>query len=269
MALLKIEQTGHVLTIGLDRPEKRNAISLQMMRELASAYTALCDDPDLRCGVLYSTSDVFCAGLDLFDMGPALMGQDGDAAPAFVSDDQVDPFNWASVAGRQGRRRTKPIVTAVNGRCMTAGIELALATDIVVAETTSTFAQSEVKFGLMPLGGAIERFTQRLGWGDAMRLLLTGDTFSAEEAHALGIVQRLTAEGGARETAQTLARSIADNAPLAVQGVLQNAYEALDAASEASSTLRPYMLDHVSQSNDLREGIAAMVEKRPPAFRGA
>ncbi|MEO1013555.1 MAG: crotonase/enoyl-CoA hydratase family protein [Pseudomonadota bacterium] len=265
--LIRTEVRGHVLTVGLDRPDKRNAVNRQMMREISAAYSELCDAPDLRCAVLYSTSDMFCAGLDLIDMAPLLMQQAG-VDDVIVTDDQVDVFNWAGAAGRPGRRRSKPVVTAVNGKCLTAGIELALSTDIVVAEASSVFAQAEVRWGMMPLGGAIERFTQRLGWGDAMRLLLTGDEFSAAEAHRLGLVQEVVSDGGAFDRAFEIAERIAANAPLGVQGVIENAYVALDDPQHASKRLRPYGQETISPSKDLQEGVAAVFQKRAPIYKG-
>ncbi len=113
--LILVEQTGSTLKTGINRPERRNAINQEMFRGLAAAYTRLCDNPELRCGILYSTSELFTADLDLMDMAAVLTGQED--APQLVEDDQVDPFDWASVAGKQGRKRTKPIISAINGKC--------------------------------------------------------------------------------------------------------------------------------------------------------
>ncbi|MCF6275721.1 MAG: enoyl-CoA hydratase-related protein, partial [Robiginitomaculum sp.] len=170
---IKIEKTDHIMTIGLNRPAKKNALTRAMLRGLTKAYTDLCDDPDLRCGILYSTSDIFTAGLDMMDVAPALMNPNDDGMEP-TADDEVDPFGWAGLDGKVGRLRNTPMITAVNGRCFTAGIELALGTDIIIADADATFTQAEIRRGLMPLGGATARYVNRFGWGNAMRWLLTG-----------------------------------------------------------------------------------------------
>jgi enoyl-CoA hydratase len=265
--LLKVTQDNHILMIGLNRPEKRNALNSEMFRGLSAAYTTLCDDPELRCGVLYSEADLFTSGLDLQDMAPVLLDQEG--LRILTEENQVDPFNWASAGARRGRMRTKPVITAINGRCFTAGIELALSTDIVVADENVVFAQTEVRRGLIPLGGAIERFVTRFGWGNAMRYLLSGDSFDAAEALRIGLVQEVVATGGARARAVDLAVRIASAAPIGVRGVLANAIVAQEAgAMAAAEHLRPYVREHISKSQDLMEGMKSVFEKREPAFRG-
>lgn len=265
--MIKTDTQGPILTIGLNRPEKRNALSADMFRGLSEAYTRLCDDPQLRCGLLYSTSDMFSAGLDLMDMAARLTGQQ-DPEP-MTEEHQVDPFNWGSVSGKVGRLRTKPIVTAINGRCLTGGLELALATDILVAEETTTFNQGEVRRGLIPLGGAIERFTTRFGWGNAMKWLLTGDSFDVQEAYRIGLVQEIVPEGKTLDRAMEIAERIASAAPLAIEGVIRNANVArFEGSLKAAQDMMPFMLETVSTSEDLREGIASMFEKREPVYHG-
>ena len=267
--LIKVEKQGHILTIGLNRPDKKNALDTEMFQGLSAAYAQLCDDKNLRCGVLYSTADIFSAGLDLMAMAPTLMGQPGDDAPVMTAEDQVDPFNWASVSGKIGRQRNTPLIAAVNSRCYAGGLELALGTDVVVAEEDATFAQAEVRRGLIPMGGAIERFVTRFGWGNAMQWLLSGDPFDVNEAHRIGLVQRITPTGKAFETAMELAERIASAAPIAVGGVLENAYLALDQGqSAAAKHMMPFMLGNVAPSKDLQEGIASLMQKRDPAFAG-
>lgn len=266
-ALIDLERRGPILLIGLNRPEKRNALNQKMLRELSAAYAALCDEPDLRCGVLHSTADLFSAGLDLVDMAPMLTAESDEAAPVLTAEDEVDPFGGASASGRVGRPRTKPIVTAVEGRCHTAGLELALATDIVVAGGDAIFAQDEVRHGLMPLGGAVERFVRRCGWGEAMRWLLTGEAFSAAEALRIGVAQEVTPAGSALARALEIAGAVAAAAPAGIRGVLENA--ALAELTAAAAHLRPYGRAHISRSQDLQEGLMARFEKRAPVFTGA
>ena len=138
---ISTERRDHVFLIGLDRPSKMNALDLQMLGELSAAYTEYDDDEALRCAVVYSTGDHFTAGLDLANVGPAMAhGQ------ATWPDTSVNPW------GTNGRRRTKPVVCAVNGRCLTAGIELMLASDIRLAARGAKFGQIEILRGIFPFG---------------------------------------------------------------------------------------------------------------------
>ncbi|MCA9663642.1 MAG: enoyl-CoA hydratase/isomerase family protein, partial [Myxococcales bacterium] len=155
---LKVEARGAVLTIGLDRAAKRNAFDLTMLRELSVALTRYDDDPALRCALLYAEGDHFTAGLDLAEVGPAVRG----GAPLFPAGG-VDPL------GLHGRVRRGPLVMAVQGWCLTIGIELLLAADVRVAARDCRFGQIEIKRGIFPFGGATIRLPAIAGWGDAMR----------------------------------------------------------------------------------------------------
>jgi enoyl-CoA hydratase len=137
------------------------------------------------------------------------------------SEDNVDPVNL------RGRLRTKPLVSAVQGICFTLGIELMLASDIVVAASDCRFAQIEVKRGIMPSAGATIRMTERAGLGNALRYLLTGDEFNAETALRLGFVQEVVAPGSERQRAIKIATLISEHAPLAIAATLANARKAV------------------------------------------
>src|SRR3954471_6705047 len=215
---LSIERDGHLLLMGLNRPEKRNAFDLAMLEELSLAYAELESDDDLRAGVLYANGDHFTGGLDLISVGPNLAsGQ--------------SPF---PEAGRDPWRLdgawTKPVVAAAQGWVMTLGIELLLAADVRVARADARFSQLEVRRGIYPFGGASVRFPQVAGWGNAMRWILTGDEFDAAEALRVGLVQEVAADGAAAlERARAIARTIAEEAaPLGVRTTLASAHRARD-----------------------------------------
>jgi enoyl-CoA hydratase len=254
-----VERRGAVLLIGLDRPEKRNAADLRMLRELALAYGRLDGDPGLHVGLVFAHGDHFTAGLDLTDVVPAVTGTGLDIVPeGGVHPWQVD-----------GQALTKPVVLAVQGTCLTLGVELALASDIVIADETARFGQIEVSRAILPFGGATTRLPRRAGWGDAMRYLLTGDLFGAEEARRIGVVQEVVPEGAAFDRALRLAERIAAQAPLAVQATLANARLAVregDAAAEAM--LQPELV-RLLASDDAREGVAAFSERREARFSGS
>jgi enoyl-CoA hydratase/carnithine racemase len=247
------ETRGALLLIGVNRPEKMNAFDADMLRGLSEAYTRMESDPAIRCGVVFAHGDHFTAGLDLMNVAPLMLQGQLDLGG-------VDPW------GVQARRRTKPTVIAVHGRCLTLGIELCLAQDVTVAASNTRFAQIEVKRGIFPFGGATIRLPQVAGWGNAMRWLLTGDEFGAEEAHRIGLVQEVVEPGKQLERAIEIAETIAAQAPLAVQATLANARLALDAEAAARALL-PEIL-RLMQSEDAREGLMSFVERRAAKFSG-
>ncbi|MCZ7684670.1 MAG: crotonase/enoyl-CoA hydratase family protein [Sandaracinaceae bacterium] len=201
---VRAEARGQLHLIALDRAEKRNAFDLRMLRELAEALTAYEDDAGARCAVLYAEGDHFTAGLDLAEVGPAVK-----SGAALFPEGMVDPL------GLYGRVRQKPLVMAVSGWCLTVGIELCLAADVRVAADDARFGQIEVNRGIFPFGGATIRLPQVAGWGNAMRWLLTGDLFDAQEAHRIGLVQEVVPAGQHRDAAVAIATTIAARAPSA------------------------------------------------------
>ncbi|KAA0086433.1 enoyl-CoA hydratase [Mycolicibacterium sp. P9-64] len=253
-----LERDGHVLVMSLNRPEKRNAFNVGMLADLSRAYALLERDDTLRAGVLVANGDHFTAGLDLTDVGPYIAaGQ--DPMPA----DGRDPW-------RLDGEWTKPVVAAVQGRCLTLGIELLLAADIGIAASDARFAQLEVLRGIYPFGGATFRLPRQAGWGNAMRWLLTGDEFDAAEAHRIGLVAEVVdGADAAKARAREIAHVIADRAaPLGVQATLasaQLAHAQGDAA--AIDRLRPEVV-RLFGTADAAEGVQSFIERRAAQFRG-
>jgi len=165
-----------------------------------------------------------------------------------------------------GKARTKPVVIAVHGRCLTLGIELCLAADVVIAAKDTRFAQIEIKRGIFPFGGATFRFVQVAGWGNAMRWLLTGDEFGADEAHRIGLVQEVALPGTQRERALEIAQTIAAQAPLGVQATIASARKSL--LEEAAARALIPEVQRLMVTADAREGVASFVERRPAKFEG-
>jgi enoyl-CoA hydratase len=256
---ITVDLDGHVLRVGINRPEKRNAFDLLTIEQLAAAYERLADDEEARVGVLYAHGDHFSAGLDLAEVGPAVAAR-GPAALA--GSGRYDPF------GVWGPAVPKPIVMAVNGIAFTLSIELALACDVVVAADDVRFAQLEIGRGILPFGGATFRAPARLGWGNAMRYLLTAEEFGAEEARRIGLVQEVVPRGRHVERALEIARTIAAQAPLGVRGTLENARVARAAAEEAAVAHLRDLLPRVLASGDAAEGIRSFVERRQGRFTG-
>ena len=157
------EIIDRMMLIGLDRVAKRNAFDMHMIDDLSLALTEYENNPELRCAVIFAHGDHFTAGLDLVELQPKI--------PQGIfnfGESQINPW------GVGGRRRTKPVVVAVQGICYTAGVELMLNADVVIASENTVFGQLEVLRGTMPSGGATVRFVQAAGWEKAMPYLLTG-----------------------------------------------------------------------------------------------
>lgn len=252
-----LEQKGHLLLIGLNRADKYNAADMELLEQLALAYGKLDSDPNLRVGVVYAVGDHFTAGLDLADVAPRL-NADG---LAMVPEGGLDPW------GIQTKSTSKPVVMAIQGTCFTLGVELALNSEIVIASDDSVFAQLEVSRGILPFGGASKRMPRAAGWSNAMRYLLTGEKFDAQEAHRLGIVTEVVAKGKQLERAIELAEKVAAQAPLAVQAALASARAALeDEASEDAFVGK--RLARLAASNDARRAMEAYLSKQPVEFEG-
>ena len=254
------EQRGPLLLMQIDRAAKRNSFTPAMYLQLAEAYTRLDDDPALRVGVLHAAGEHFTAGLDLPSFAPYM--QRGErVAPAGL----VDPCNL----GQDGyRRRTKPVVVAVQGITYTLGIELMLAADIVVAADDCRFSQLEVKRGIMATGGATLRMAERAGLGNALLHLLTGDEFDAQEAWRLNFVQKVVSRALVLDQALQIAEQIAAQAPLAVVATRLNALQCVEAGPLAAMQEFEATQCRLASSEDAAEGVRSFVEKRPARFMG-
>lgn len=256
---VSVEREGHVLLIGMNRPEKRNALDLDMYWELAAAYGELHNNPELRCGLLFAHGDHFTAGLDLVQWAPLFSeGKFPD-----IPDDMIDPFGLD-----EDRRLCKPLVMAVQGICYTVGFEMLLTTDVRIAASNLRLAQIEVQRGIYPVGGATVRMFQELGWANAMRYLLTGDEITAQEAYRLGLVQGVAEPGQELDRALEIANRISKQAPLGVQAALRSArITRVNGTREALERLLPD-IQPIMKSEDSAEGVQAFVERREAVFKG-
>jgi enoyl-CoA hydratase len=252
------ERRGHVLLIGFNRPEKRNAADLALLQQLSLAYGDLERDPELRVGVVYAVGEHFTAGLDLAEVGPHLGAQGLDIVP----EGGIHPWQLEGVS------LSKPVVIAVQGTCLTLGIELILASDIAVAAESTSFGQIEVARGILPFGGATIRLPRVVGWGNAMRWLLTGDRFDAAEAHRIGLVQEVVPDGTQFDRALELAERIAAQAPLAVQATLANARDAIRNGDAAAAEALQPTLARLAATEDSRIGMQAFLSRQPATFVG-
>jgi enoyl-CoA hydratase/carnithine racemase len=254
---ITIETDGHVFLIGIDRPKKLNGFSPKMLIELAQAFDRMEHDPDAWVGLVYAHGANFTAGLELDKVAPYIRER-GSAYPLGL----VDPLSMRPPI------RTKPVVCAVQGICFTLGIELMLSTDIVVAADNCRFAQIEVKRGIMPTGGATIRMVERAGWGNAQRYLLTGDEFGAQEALRLGFVQEVVSAGQEKTRALEIARTIAEQAPLAVRASLASSRTFVDHGPTAAIARFHSEQSKLMQTADAKEGVQSFIERRKARFEG-
>ena len=246
---------GAVAQIVLDRPAALNALSTAMLDALALACAGIAADPGVRAVVLSSAADrAFCVGADLKERARMDDAQILAQRPRFRA-------AFGTLLGLP-----QPVVAAVHGFALGGGCELALSCDIIVADETAVFGLPETTVGLVPGCGGTQLAARRIGPGRAADLVLTGRQVHAIEAERIGLADRLVPAGGADGTALDLARRIAANSPVAVRAArhairtgaglpLDAALEVEDAAWRTAAT-----------SADRREGIAAFVEKRPPAW---
>lgn len=251
------EERNGVFLIGLDRAGKRNAFDSAMLQDLAKALGEYEANTELRCAVLFAHGDNFTAGLDLMELAPQL------AEGTFgYAENTIDPF------GVTAPRRTKPLIIALQGMCWTAAIEMALNADIAIAADDARFSQIEVLRGIAPAGGATVRLPKVAGWSDAMKYMLTGMEFSANEAREMRIISEILPKEQLMDRALELANMIVNAAPLGVKATMESALAARYEGDEAGLALLNERLFGLLKSKDVQEGVMAMLEKRIPIFKG-
>ncbi|MCP4214551.1 MAG: crotonase/enoyl-CoA hydratase family protein, partial [bacterium] len=228
-------------------------------KSLALALGELDRNPDLRCGLVFAHGDHFTAGLDLAEWAPFF----GKGSFPDLPEGSVEPL------GLDGEKRlSKPLVMAVQGICYTIGLEFLLATDIRVAASDTRFGQIEIKRGIYPVGGGTVRLIQEVGWGNAMRYLLTADEITAGEALRIGLVQEVVEPGKQLEKAAVIAKTIADQAPLGVRATLESArLSRAESEAAAMKRLLPDLIP-IMTSDDAAEGLKSFIERRKAKFTG-
>jgi enoyl-CoA hydratase len=246
------ERRDGVLIVTLNRPQARNAVNLALAEGMAAALDDLDADDDVTVGVITGAGAGFCAGMDL---------------KAFVTGERP----WAGDRGFAGivrRASRKPLIAAVEGFAVAGGLEVALACDLIVAARGAKLGIPEVKRSLVAAAGALRRLPQRLPYGVAMELALTGEPITAERGYELGLVNRLADAGGALDAALELARAIAANGPLALDATKAIVQQQFDWSEEEFWQRQDELAAPVMSSQDAREGAVAFSEKRDPVWQG-
>jgi enoyl-CoA hydratase/carnithine racemase len=253
-ALLSVEDQGHVRHLVLDRPEKRNALNGELMLALRDAAREAADDQDVRCVVLRGAGACFSAGVDVFELG-GMSGQKG----------MLRPFRRVCIeAANTLEEMKKPAVASIHGACLGLGAELALACDLRVMADNVQFGLPETRLGLIPDVGGSSRLPAVAGLGNAKELIMTGRAVGSQEAHRMGIANRISGAGDLEQATEELVQELLAAAPLAVglaKGVLDGvAKPTLGASLELEVTTQQTLMD----SDDFREAGAAFMEKRKP-----
>ncbi|MEP6723839.1 MAG: enoyl-CoA hydratase-related protein [Variovorax sp.] len=243
-----LRREGHVLVITMQREAKRNAVDRALADALDAALNTLDDDPDLDVGILSGGQRFFCAGSDLASRGDYVTARGGEY-------------------GLIRRQRTKPLIAAVEGMALGGGLEMVLACDMVVAASDAMFGLPEVARGVVPTCGALFRALHALPPYIARELVLVGEPMAAPRAHALGLVNALSAPGDALSQAMALARRIVGNSPTSVQACLKAMNGLLGADDPAGWQATEQALATISGSENAQEGIRAFFEKRAPVWR--
>ena len=254
MATVSAETRGAVGLARLDRPEARNALSPELMEELASLCERWDEDPDVRCIVIAGGDDWFAAGADIKVMAKRTLAETLTSPAARF---------WPRLAALR-----TPVVAAVSGYALGGGCELALACDMIFASESAQFGQPEILLGIIPGGGGTQRLARVMGKQRAMELVLTGRRIGAEEAHRLGIVTRLASAEGWLDAALELAAEVAERPPLATRLAKQAVLAAEETALTAGLDHERRLYELAMATEDRVEGMNAFLEKRKPEFRG-
>jgi enoyl-CoA hydratase/carnithine racemase len=252
--LIQVSVERHVALLRLNRPEARNALSPEMMEELASELERLDPDPDVRCVVIAGSEKIFAAGADIKAMSERSFAETlRHPAASF----------WRRLAAIK-----TPMIAAVSGYALGGGCELALACDMIVAAESAKFGQPEINLGIIPGGGGTQRLARVLGKQRTMELVLTGRRFDAEEAWALGLVNKVVADEAWLEEAMALARGVSEQPPIASRLAKQAVIAAEETALSAGLENERRLYELAMATEDRVEGMKAFIEKREPKFEG-
>jgi enoyl-CoA hydratase len=251
------ERRDQIAIIRLNRPDKRNALSREMMMALSEVFTNIVGDPKVRAVVLTGTGDeVFCAGTDITELT------------------EVDENHAGEISERGQALCTQiencpvPVIAAISGVAAGGGCELALACHIRIASANASFSLPETKLGIIAGYGGTQRLAREIGRGCALEMMLTGRSVSGKEALQIGLINRIAAEGGLLTQAELLAREISNLAPLAIRACLEAVTRGTELPLAEGLALESQLFSRLFSTHDMREGTRAFIEKRLPVFKG-
>jgi enoyl-CoA hydratase len=252
--LVLVERDPPVATVLLNRPERLNALSDELMDELVERLRELDGDDEVRCIVLGGSERAFAAGADIGELASS-------SAIELYYARRIE--RWDAI-----RSLRKPLLAAVSGHCLGGGCELAMSCDLIVASETARFGQPETSLGIIPGAGGTQRLTRAVGKALAMDVILGGRVLSAREALAAGLVARVVEPEAWLEEAQRVAREIASKGPVATRLAKESVNRAYEGTLQFGLEYERRLLYLAFASEDAREGLTAFGEKRKPEFKG-
>jgi enoyl-CoA hydratase/carnithine racemase len=249
-----------IATLTLNRPEKLNALSNELLDAIVAALDSVELDPAVRAVVIVGAGRAFSAGADIV---------------AFQSHMAAGPAEAVAHFMRPGHRMTrrvesfpKPIIAAVNGLAFGGGCELVEATHIALAADSATFSKAEINIGIIPTFGGTQRLPRNVGRKAALELILSGRTFDAAEAARLGLVNRVVPAADLLTAALALASELAKKPPLTLAAALAAVHRGMDASIDDGLAIEETAFARIVPTHDAQEGVRAFVEKRTPTFLG-
>jgi len=252
-----VERDGHAATIRFNRPKVRNALSLQLMAEVDDALSELANDQSIRGIIITGSDQIFSAGADLNDALKVASTQAG-----------IDYFGkWHDLCSKL-EHLPKPVIAAVEGVCMTAGFELALACDLRVAGRSATFAITSSRIGTVAGAGGTQRLPRLVGRGRALEILFSAEPLSSDRAYEIGLVNSRVDDGEAIAEAKRMISIYSERAPLSLALVKRAVYRGLDMDLASGLEFETYLVTAVYGTEDKKEGISAFLERRVPNFKG-
>ncbi len=254
---ITVDSAGSSFVITLNRPQRRNAISLLCMEEILAACREAETVGDVRAVIITGGTGYFSAGADLNEARAINGTQD---ALAYVS-------SWHRL-NKGLETLGKPVLAAIEGFCMTGGCELALACDMRIAGESSTFAVTSSKIGTIAGAGGTQRLARLVGPARALEIMLSGDPIDAREAYRIGLINRLTPKGGALAEAKALAEIYRDRAPLSLAFIKRAVHRGLQMDLTSAIEFESALFASIYGTEDRLEGIGAFLEKRKPQFKG-
>ena len=255
---LTIAVADRIATLTVNRPDKLNALNDGTMMELGRAIDELRDDAGVAGIVVTGAGRAFVAGADIAELRAKSPREAHELA------------RRGQETFRRFETSPKPVIAAVNGFALGGGCELAMACHLRLASESARFGQPEVKLGVIPGYGGTQRLARLVGRGRAMQLLLTGEMIDAAEAYRIGLVNRVVSGGeSVVDVARAMVTSMLANAPLALAQCIGVVDRGIDLALDEALALEATAFGQLTATEDMREGTAAFLEKRPPSFRGS
>jgi enoyl-CoA hydratase/carnithine racemase len=254
---LLLEHDGAVAVITINRPKVLNALNSETMDELRRTILALKHDDAVRSVIITGAGEkAFIAGADINELAVQ--------SPAGARDHALRGQHVFDLVENMG----KPVIAAINGYALGGGCELAMACTLRIAADTARIGQPEINLGLIPGYGGSQRLSRLVGAGRALELMLTGDPISAQEAHRLGLVNRVVPAAELLGEARQVAAKISGKAPIAVRYIIDAVNKGLQMTLAEAQVLEATLFGLVGSTDDMREGTRAFLEKRKPEFKG-